>query len=146
MKHNRWLQDNFILTEWGTEDEHRGGLFTMMEREVGVSNSDLVGMSKRNLGREHSCPKVIMLNFCCVIRDVNSFPIKFSVKMFLFNECDIWSLYEGGDSAKVWVWPQVGDRMRRGQASSIFLGCRKNAATQVFLVLLLSLMRTPEEK
>lgn len=48
------------MAEWGREDEHRGRLFTVIER-VGASDTDVVGMSKRNLGRGHNCPKVIDL-------------------------------------------------------------------------------------
>lgn len=91
------------MAEWGIENGHRGRLFTVMER-VGVSDTNLVGMSKRNLGRGHNCPKVIMLSFCCVMRNVSSCPIKFSVKMFLLNECNVGSVYGGGNHAKGWVW------------------------------------------
>ena len=53
-----------------------------VDYEVGASDRDLVRMSKRReeLRKRTQQPQRIRLNFCCVMRNVNLFPIKSSVK------------------------------------------------------------------
>lgn len=87
------------------------------------------------------------LNFCCMMRNSNSCPIKSSVKMFLLNEYDIESVVRGGAVQKAgYGGPQGGDRKKTGQALFNCLDCRENAAPPAFPVLLVRLMRDPEEK
>lgn len=87
-----------------------------------------------------------MLNFCCVMINVNPFSIKSSVKKFLLNvKCDVESVCGGGTVQRAgYGWPQGGDWMKTGQALTNHLGCRKNADPPTFLVLLVRLRRDPE--